>query len=385
MSDLRKKLLEAKIASFERTGKLSALSGAMDDAYLTAEAGVLSNLWNTLFLLSIPKEERQLRVNMISYAKESRKNLRDIELKVLNKDLEGAIFAYHDFATNFLGAFVSDFEKLKNLENHRLAKQLTAPRPSAPKPPSEPAEPADEQIGDVIPPSGEGETEYEESPPASSQKKLEKAPDLEQLKNELTKRLVALDSAKSQVKKYSPESPAAAEIEARYNSINKKLLSLDSLEAAQALKHEMHGLGQLIRGELSKIEKSASYAIDDDIRKVSQHAIQRWLKRKLLNMNRSMRDTIYYNIVQDIIDLDPMFQEINANLKDKNKHMRDFEGDVKSIVSKIQSVNARLLALTKNIRATQKKPDIKREVLTNLKDLDRQLKGVFPQDDDSEE
>ena len=95
-----------------------------------------------------------------------------------------------------------------------------------------------------------------------------------------------------------------------------------------------------------------------------------------------MRDRIYYKIVQDIIDLDPLLKGINSKLKDRKVLMRDFESDVRAIVSKIHQANNRILALTQNIRSSQKKPTIKREVITNLRGLNKKLKEAFKKPED---
>jgi predicted nucleic acid-binding Zn-ribbon protein len=370
MSDLRRKLLEAKIASFERTGKTSALSGAIEDAELTAEAGVMSNLWNTLFLLSIPRAERELRVHMIGYAKESLQNLRNIELQILNKDLEGAIFAYQEFANNFLGAFVSDFQALMDLENNRLGqKQLPPPKPDE-RPEAAP--------DNGIPPSGEGEVEYTEAPPSEPEPF-----DLAQAKKNLSKSLTELEPKKNSLRSLRPQNdPGMGEVDGRYSRLDSAIQRVKTQEGVNKISKELDGLSALIADLMSKSEQVTSHLIDDDMRKVAQKTVERWIKRKLMNLSPTMRDKMYYKIVQDIVDLDPLLKNINSKLKNRKVHMKDFEDDVRGIVDKIKSVNDRLLKLTKATRASQKKPTIKREVLTNLRELNKALAGAFPKEDE---
>lgn len=372
MSDLRQKLLKAKIASFHRTGKASALSGALEDAELTAEAGVLSDLWNAMFLLSIPREERQLRVHMVGYAKEAMKDLRNIELQVLNKDLEGVIFAYQTFANNFLDSFVSDFHILKEMENTRLGQKLLAP------PKKEEQQPKETPPEDTIPPSGEGEEIHNEAPPPVSEPF-----NLESKKKELTKNLVSLEVQKKRVEKIkAQDDPSLAEVVSRYNRLDQRIKALNTEDEANKIAKEQALLLSLMNNIISEAEQKTSYLIDDDMRKVAQKAVQRWIKRKLMNISPTMRDRIYYKIVQDIIDLDPLLKGINSKLKDRKVLMRDFEGDVRAIVSKIHQANNRILALTQNIRSSQKKPTIKREVITNLRGLNKKLKEAFKKPED---
>jgi hypothetical protein len=369
MSDLRRKLLEAKIASFERTGKTSALSGAIDDAELTSEAGMLADLWNSFFLLTIPKEERTLRVHMIGYAKEALSDLRKIELQILNKDLQGAILAYQAFANNFLGSFVSDYLALKGMEEVRLnQRQLPSPKPpaAAPEAPEAPYE--------GIPPSGKGQTVYDEAPPPASEPF-----DLAKAKKDLSNILTAIEVQKNALRSANPES--AVEIEKRYNNLDKRIRHLKSKDVADKALGDLNVLKSMIADEMAKLKQKTSYLIDDDIRKVAQNAIQRWIKRKLMNMSPLMRERIYYKIIEDILSIHPLLKNINEKLKNRKVYMKDFDKEVRDIVGKMHTVNNRLLTLTQNVRSSEQKPTIRKEVLTNLKDLNKELEGAFEQEE----
>lgn len=354
MNDLHLKLLKTKIESFDETGNSFYLSGAISDynqSKLKSEASWWgSRLWARFSLLAIPKEERKLRLRMIAAAKESKDLLKKIELHLTSKDIDKAISVYYEFADSFLDTFVDNFKILVKEEQKRTQK-----------------EPA------LLP--EKKEVVYEEAfvPPEDDESRLQA---LGSIKNHL---MIAVDNKLSSVTSSDYDEAEIKKLAAWHSNLLKEVRkAIDNKDFSQI--EPLQGKTKLLEDTLDKIleeiSKKISYLIDDDLKKVAQSAIRRWVSRKLLEMSPSMLEQRYLKIVDDILQLHPVLGRIMDKLEDKEVSIMNMAQDVTYVIKTIKSINDRLLGLAQHIRVTQKKLPFKSEIVSELRNISRKLSDI---------
>jgi len=354
MSNLRKKLLAAKIESFEKTGSSFYLSGAPDDYQQIKSAADSSwwgaRLWSRFGLLGLPKEERKIRLNMIAAGKETIKRLEDIELRLTSKDFPGAISEYQEFITPFLETFISNFKQLATLEGNRLIEN----QPKA------------------IEKSPEPEIIYEEAPPQSNLE--DKLQLLKDLRDKIDQKLVQKVTTIAQSNLFNKNKVKLFKVRSNNLLMNvSSAINKNNTESLDYLIKEYDLLNDELDSFLESIAEKTSYLIDEDFKKVAHNTIRRWIKRKLMGINPSMMNQLYLKIVDDLLTLTPLIDKVIDSLGDKEIYIKNINGEIQKILSIINSVNSRLRLLVDHSLSTQKKPHFKDKVRTRLKDISKQL------------
>lgn len=383
MSDLRSKLFMAKMATYQETKDSLYLTGTDEDAHLSAEASSVFLSWFTLWGLS--KEEKALRRNMIKSSDEVIKKLKDIEYLLASKEEDKSTDAMQTLINLFLSTFISDFNQLSLIEQNKNKALLSQPS---------------EQSGEQTQSEEELNSDLEKDRPKTYREETNQSTrspvsesNLEELQEEANPNEDALNKIREINKKFNTElqekmqsvisglekageTDELKKFKARERKFGKELANAsvkENFEKLPELLQELNVLESEIQRLNELIAKKASDYIGEDIYKVANSAISRWIKKKLLELSSDMISQLYLKTIDDITNIYEPLKEINKNLINKDIQISSYKESVKFILEKMKSVVNRLIVLLKNSIVLDGKPGVKRSKKTELERMSKIL------------
>lgn len=358
MSDLRKKLLAAKVASFEKTGRATSLAGASDDlkqAQLVAEAEQWwgAALWNWFGLLGIGKEERQVRLRMISALKESIDIIKEVEdllegSQENSEKISQATAKFLEFSSFYLGNFLEDLSELMSLASKREYQRHQLPVPE-----EEP------KLPEVPEPSGEEQGSEEMIP--------------QKLFNYLN---LNLEQKLSRIISSEIDSNQKERFRVWFNQLQKDLR--EGNMSIPQLQEEIQSLEQEMDQVIEELNRQASWLINDDIYKVAQNVVTRWIRRKLMGVNPNMIEQIYLKIIQDLVEMKPLLKSMIKRLKSRDpNNVWDMHSESNEVLKKIKGIQSRISLLADHMYSIQEKSPLKSKTLRKLRGVGREIEDIF--------
>lgn len=355
---------------FSRKQKLRAISGVIDDSLKVEASWWGSQAWAHFALLGLDKDERLARLRMIAAAKQSRQYLNELELILTrpNEDkIPEACESFINFANLFLGSFVKDLSSLvPSKEVEDITPGMTpenAPVIHTEKPP-------------VINTDGQPLVQTETSAvmnkelPASLKEESVVSPD-----NKLWKDIIELLSGEvginfARISTSNLSKKKITEVELRHKQISK---AIKNKLNPHIIMRRLNVFNDELKSLVLELDKTASELIGDDVRKVAGKAVERWIRRKLLNMNQSMLNQILSRAVGHIINLDPLFDDMMNSLESKKEMVVDISDKAVKVLEVLKKTSDILLELADNEYRSKKKSKISGKTIKGLRDIGNAL------------
>lgn len=316
--------------------------------------------WGSRFLaklkfLTISKEIRELRIKLLKTSVVLSKDLKELESNISGGDLFKFILKLRNFSYSFLNLLVSDFKKLKTIEDKSFVKPVEldtkSPEPEAPK----------KQVGEII---------HEEEPP--------KAKPLTR-KREVSKMLGSLVRLQLRINQLEGAGVDEKTIKSLMNistSLDSILYDLNSFTEEKLLNEEKFNLAKENHKELinqiesleNQFTKKAELFSEADL------GLKRWLTRKYLGMQSGVYPQISLEIINKIIDLKKQLNSFMDLIEDGDTPIVLVENEYKEVCETLKSILERSLDIGNiyksevdmNTLEGQKIKTFKKEYLTEL-------------------
>lgn len=336
-----------------------------------------SRLWSRLALIKLQKEERKLRVRLLKALRDSIKDLYAIEDFLLKKDHDAIAEATKEFlkfSRIFHEVVLPDLKELGKLGGAEKLLHEGA-EDSGDKEPDEEGEAFTGELvdSDEDEKNEEGDVVVRETPPT---------PDLSEHLERLKRKATSAENRLALISERLPESQRK-KFQAALGLINNMLINLDEYdeEEIEGLEGRLDTVNNDLEKFVAEFKAEAELLIDDDINKVADNVMTRWVKRKLLSVNPSRQENVKLDVIELMHDFNDEIDKLMDSLEDPsvpNSKILARESVLRDFVFK---TGRKIYFLANLYYDYAKKPKLRRTHLTNLKKL---LNEVKPKKEDDE-
>ncbi len=345
-----------------------AIAASYESPELVAEASWWgSRMWARVSLMRLEKEQRVLRLVMIDSARDSIKDLRTIESMLLDKDEDSVAEATKEFLK-----FAQLFNKLIVMNAKRLAGMGGAigllegktPETAPDEKPKEDPKPKDKKK--PAEPKKKDEVVFRGSPPT---------PDLSKEWAELRSQLASVSSRMAGITGSLPDDQRE-KLQTAYGLIESELAAHKDKYDAKKIEYFL-GAIKTLNDSLDKIEADlkakVSFLIDDDIQKLAQNVMTRWIKRKMMSISPTRQEHIKLDVMKDMHKLDDELDKLMNSLEDAS--FSNVEILKQTIVNRdlVETIGKKVIFLANNYYDYSQKPKLKKTHLTSLKNIMQEL------------
>lgn len=336
-----------------------AIAASYEGPELVSEASWWgSRMWAQVSLMRLEKEQRGTRLVMIDSARDSIKDLRKIEDYLLNKDEDSIAEATKEFLR-----FAQLFNKLIVLNAKRLSKMSGVAGLLEQKTTKTTPEEDEPQV------KPEGTVVFRAPPPIL---------DLSKEWAKLKLQVVAVSSRMAGMTG-SLLDDQREKLQMALGILESELIANKDKYDAKKIEY-FFGAVQTLNDSLNKAEADfkakVSFLIDDDIQKLADNVMTRWIKRKMMSISPTRQEHIKIDVINEMHKLDDELNKLMNSLEDAS--LGNIEILKQTLVNRVlvENIGKKIMFLANNYYDYSQKPKLKRTHLTSLKKVMQELEDA---------